>query len=527
MTRSVFLAGILGSLLTAGCAKPSAPPETGSPCDGVDCSGNGSCSVVEGAASCTCNPGFRAGAGPSCVDIDECAERTDTCQVHADCVNTSPGYRCSAFAVLALDDGSHGLEPYLLRDGVATLLADINPGGSSNPIGFAWLGEKVVFTAYDAAHGTELWITDGTPAGTKLLKDIEPGAASSNPSYLTSVGDRVFFDAFGDQQLWVTDGTEAGTVLVQATAPGGGHLYAYGLARCGARICFFSAGDTVHGTEPWASDGTAAGTQLLLDIAPSGGSIGCNGCFTSLGEKMVFPAEDAQGLQLWITDGTPAGTKLLKVINPSGNSYPNTLTLIGDRIYFSADDGRSGSEPWVTDGTEAGTVRLADLNPGAQGSTPQAFARLGDKIYALASDASGSALFALDGAGQATKLKAVGLPNKRRGQVWLTPHRGKLFFSGVDDASTGIELYVSDGTEKGTTLAKDIAPGTADSKPLPLELAASWGTAALAETFDGFYFGATDPTDGYELWLSDGTAVGTRRWADFNPGPGDGLALLP
>jgi ELWxxDGT repeat protein len=41
---------------------------------------------------------------------------------------------------------------------------------------------KVVFSAFDFNHGTELWVTDGTAAGTYLLRDIYPGGASGLPT---------------------------------------------------------------------------------------------------------------------------------------------------------------------------------------------------------------------------------------------------------------------------------------------------------------------------------------------------------
>src|SRR5688572_11338996 len=83
---------------------------------------------------------------------------------------------------------------------------------------------------------------------------------------------------------------------------------------------------------------------------------------------------------------------------------------------------------------------------------------------------------------------------------------GKLFFT-HDDGRTGAELYISDGTEAGTRLVKDIRPGAAGSSPSSLT------------AIDGtLYFAADDGVSGRELWVSDGTAAGTRRLADIYPG---------
>src|SRR5436190_521674 len=75
------------------------------------------------------------------------------------------------------------------------------------------------FFAWDGVHGNELWKSDGTAAGTMLVKDILtywPG--SSGPIEITNVGESVFFRAsvgYGHEALWKTDGTLAGTVQLK------------------------------------------------------------------------------------------------------------------------------------------------------------------------------------------------------------------------------------------------------------------------------------------------------------------------
>ena len=76
------------------------------------------------------------------------------------------------------------------------------------------------FTANDGTTGDELWKSDGTEAGTVLVKDIFPGAIgripfSSSPNFLTDVNGTLFFNANDDptgNELWKSEGTEAGTV---------------------------------------------------------------------------------------------------------------------------------------------------------------------------------------------------------------------------------------------------------------------------------------------------------------------------
>jgi ELWxxDGT repeat protein len=121
-------------------------------------------------------------------------------------------------------------------------------------------------------HGNELWSSDGTEAGTVLVKDIRPGDYDAYPSNLTAVGDAVFFrarDGVNGRELWTSDGTAAGTRLVADINPGANESRPQSLTESGGAL-FFSANDRVHGEELWISDGTEAGTTMIKDINTGG-----------------------------------------------------------------------------------------------------------------------------------------------------------------------------------------------------------------------------------------------------------------
>ena len=64
------------------------------------------------------------------------------------------------------------------------------------------VGNTLYFTADDGTKGAELWTSDGSEAGTGLVKDIHPGAASSNPRGLAAAFGRLFFTAATTSFKW-------------------------------------------------------------------------------------------------------------------------------------------------------------------------------------------------------------------------------------------------------------------------------------------------------------------------------------
>ncbi len=145
-----------------------------------------------------------------------------------------------------------------------------------NPSNYCDLGAFALFIGRDDGAGEELWRTDGTPSGTWLVKDIEPGATGSlerggtaPTRWIVALGDKAVFNptttAEGNE-LWVTDGTDAGTMLL-AGRPGGlsgqpDHFTTL------AGVAYFAFTDTVEGREVWRTDGTVAGTWRVTSIAP-------------------------------------------------------------------------------------------------------------------------------------------------------------------------------------------------------------------------------------------------------------------
>jgi ELWxxDGT repeat protein len=142
------------------------------------------------------------------------------------------------------------------------ILKDIVPGtGPASLDRIAVMGGRLFFRSGDLQGGPSLWASDGTPEGTTLLGEIGhdlpvSGNGIQEFPWFAAHGDRLFFagrDAEHGRELWVTDGTPEGTRLVKDIVPGMGWSHPMGLRIARDRLFFF-ARDAEHGYEPWAMD---------------------------------------------------------------------------------------------------------------------------------------------------------------------------------------------------------------------------------------------------------------------------------
>jgi ELWxxDGT repeat protein len=524
--------------------------------------------------------------------------------------------------------------PFALHDGALWIADDTGaearltarpPDGGWAEIGdLRRLDGIALFVGCDNQHGCELWRSDGTVAGTGLLVDIAPGEESGRDSaHVASIvfdGTLYFVATTSDTgaELWRSDGTVAGTRLLRDILPGVGN----GIGQdpsSGRRVpqfliargsLFFIANDGEHGSELWRTDGSRDGTQLAADLIPGPEGplnpssydclpaiqasappsemlliTSCRGendireVWTSdgsasgtarLDRSAVLPAiiddtvyyvrrrvddggpdqvmrhgfGDAQptpvmtlpavmamtavgggiiltvwthetGEEPWWSDGTAAGTVLLRDIRgDDADTDPRDLIAFGDVLLFSGDDGVHGRELWRSDATAAGTMQVSDIATGPASSNPSAPTRLGDAILFVADDGvHGTEPWRSDGTAAGTRLLADVNPGPAGSRPSNFVVAGARAFFYADDGVHGAELWSSDGTPQGTALARDIAPG------------ATWSSTADyfvgADFRDVLYFTADDGTHGFELWRSDGSATGTRLVIDLAPGSDD------
>ncbi len=417
------------------------------------------------------------------------------------------------------------------------LVADINPGPDSSYPDYLTAGSETLYAFASDGDTRGMWATDGSEEGTRFLDETYPNDSYVYaPAYPTpvaefgapaTVGDKLFYrndDGVSGEALWVSDGSPTGTMMVKENSSGANLAYPGNLTAMNNNQLIFSASDGARGTELWLSDGTITNTHILTDIVP--------GSMSSAPEDMIlvdnilyFRADDAVlGDSLWRSDGTAGGTELLvDIVDHTYNyTYNTRLSYVDGVLYFVTYDPAYGWEYWRTDGTQAGTWVLKDIAPGSVSSISfdeSNYLGFAGNFYFVANDRgdNGAELWQSDGSQENTiLLKDINPGTSSSYPMWFEVANGRLFFTAYDDVH-GRELWVTDGTEDGTNMVLDINP-TGDA--IQIGYPANFYLPNYASLNDLYFFPANDGVHGTELWQSDGTAEGTVMVMDINPGGG-------
>ena len=318
--------------------------------------------------------------------------------------------------------------------------------------------QRYYFSSADKAYGQEVWVTDGTPAGTQLLADIWPGSEGSDP-----------------------------------------HAFEI----CPQRLCF-DADDGVHGIELWSTDGTSAGTGLVEDRNLKAPNSWPTSISSSNGSVYFFATDGAHGFEPWRTDGTPDGTFLLKDIHPgkaNGMDLTNFSPFVAfnGQTYFYADDGEHGVEPWVTDGTRAGTHLLNDLTPGPGSTSIACLVPAGDHLFV--STSINHPLYSVDQNNGVTAITSM--TDDFDCNPDPTVFEDQLLFTRSSPA--GETIWISDGTVEGTHPVLD---------DLLWQQPLYWTAAGHFAVIIGTTSAGTNG-----VWIADDTFRGAQRITgdDFHP----------
>lgn len=440
---------------------------------------------------------------------------------------------------------------------VALWRTDGTPEGTAQIQTFDSFPSTLQLTSFDnraafvapVESGQALWMTDGTEAGTRVLTEIAAPRASAEVRELVTVGQRLVFAATTVAEgpsLWALD--EGAPVLLA------GGIDPDGLVISGDLV-FFLATTADHGQELWVSDGTAAGTRMVEDLAPGPDASGPTS-LTPLNGGVVFAAGVPGDERFpWFSDGTVT-TKLAQVDLNQGNHsdpllgqcepYPRQVVATGDQAFFAGLDAAGSVQLWVSDGTVGGTRVVTGIptlacNPpvdemvavaGSVVFTVEAGQKLwrsdgtstgtveldsfgtahdlttvGDTLYLIEGDGTGfDRLWRVDGS-SVSWVSDLAATSWSSHAANLTPVGDTLFLT-VFSEEAGEELWVSNGTAEGTRMVRDLRPGPRGANP-----------SGLREVDGVLVFAADDGEHGHELWRSDGSWLGTYQIADVASGP--------
>jgi ELWxxDGT repeat protein len=344
----------------------------------------------------------------------------------------------------------------------------------------------------------ELWATDGTVEGTRLVEDVNP-AGPSNPSFLVELGGRLFFlaDTPQGRELWRSDGTAEGTERVQDFHESGDAIVTV-LQAGGALLLLV---DRAPGVEVWRSDGTEAGTTRVLELP----ALRLHR-FTAGGRRLFLMTFDASGQnkELWAIDGAAGGA--VRFLQATIFADIDWLAA-GDSVVFRLEDDH-GVEPWWSDGTPEGTHRIADLCPGSCSSNPRFLGASGGRAVLAASSGvpRREKPWVTDGTASGTYPLGDSCPDECDSEL----HRA-LDFNGwllLYDEST---FWISDGTRNSLRAAGNLQ-GVLGWIQLPDHLL----IATLEPLLVGGYGGSlwsiqvTAPPPPQGGWLTSGRVPGFR-----------------
>lgn len=459
------------------------------------------------------------------------------------------GWTFSSACVVCVATAVSGADP-------PRLVVDLEPApAGSHPQWITEFREKLCFVVQANERDQELWVSDGTPEGSRPILRLR-GSLSEGLHTLTVVGDRLFFigrDLEHGRELWVSDGTEEGTRLVKDTArgpedgfSGKGGLLAR-IVAAGRNAAIAVCGPSSSSCELWASDGTASGTRLVLRLDAA--TVLEN--LAAAGDTVLFPYwPEEGGCELWAYEGVFGEARRFKDISPGGErTYAlEWFSSARDKVFFVAHSGR-GQELWVSDGTVDGTEPILSFAPG-HGFVDRPFA-VGDSAYFLASDSAGEfGLWLTDGR-KKERIHLFRDPYDLFGFEFLAEAAGQLFFRYYPSAGDSWELWVArDYPNSAESLEKLIEFGgfaaagarllysAYDPKDHRDALWVTDGTVNGTEAFftvrwsslfsndyrtlggfgGRFFFALDDPERGEELWTTAGSAVNTEIFLDARPG---------
>jgi ELWxxDGT repeat protein len=415
-----------------------------------------------------------------------------------------------AMAVVCAAHPGQAQEPVLVQD-IATGPAYSWGSSASPPVQFQG---AAYFSADDGFLGSELWATNGTLRGTRLVADLCPGRCPGGPRGLTPSGGLLFFvagnttDGAESFWLWRSNGTTGGTfplVDLGINSLGSAGPLSF-LAPFQDGVVFIVHDRARRAWSLWGSDGTRTGTHQIATLPGGFNPDQAPSDVPDWPRAQNDPRKHyfAWRKKLWVTDGTASGTRPVATpVRPCGGGWAR----IGRLVVYEGRGPARDCEPWVSDGTVQGTRLLRDIWPGRYPSFSGSFVAAGGMVYFTASNDHGQRqLWKTNGTSRGTVIVRVPGASRGFGDAGILGVAGSRVYFTADDGKHGTELWRTDGSPASTVLVADLSPGTADSF---VSLGGSLGDQL-------FFVATTSETSTSGLFRTQGSADTTVRLIDVD-----------
>ena len=381
---------------------------------------------------------------------------------------------------------------------------------SLHAVSFKAFGGKLLFSG-DPTGGTNIepWVTDGTPGGMVVLKDVNPGFGGSTTKFIGDLGSNTFMSSMvgTGYRIYKTDGTPAGTILLFSTPA------FYKSIVFNNKIYFWGMFNSVDGL--WSFD--ASSTQPSL-IAKQTNSV-YDFAVASATNSFYYVAKDSlHGYEPWVSDGTVTGTHMLKDINPGtanscddgSSSSWTSFAILNNKLYFNPTEPTHGRELWVSDGTISGTVLFNDIVSGSTGSNLRNIVATSNKLYfgARISGYNYDLIWVCDETISGTKVLLDNTGNYiEDGGKYSFNSKAFIIGRNTSNQILGFEPYISDGTNAGSYMLANIDSAyTTNPNPYGGSMVSTPMPFIIGTTI---YFVANDGFHGAELWkYTDGLSTG-------------------
>ena len=391
----------------------------------------------------------------------------------------------------------------------------------------------------ETGGGYDIWSSDGTFAGTQKAEALNPGSSDFAAYNLFAVNDTLFFSASDSDEsnngyeLWRWDGYDVGTKIFRNLFPD-------------RYITKQSIEVDEETGQPTLTVETAEIDSTTPEYSPDSfpgnftNAGGGNFFFTAYATQSIKAVVDGfadefqlGGIELWFSNGTENGTYPILINNESyniynpvdgtasppslyeenyiakGSSFPKNLTLLNDKLYFTANDGINGVELWRINSTGLGDMLVKDIHP-TSSSNPQNLTVVGEKLYFTADDGNGRELWVVENNNITQKVD-----NSGENPQHLTEIGGNLYYSA--NSNQGREPWVIEPNKFAKQL-QDINPGIKSSNPKNFQLIRNDSTKKKTSNF--LFFTANDGKHGIELWNQNISEDGAKveRYTDIYEG---------